>query len=171
MTAVATIEYPVKAAVFETTQAATLAVRELRKAGFSSDQISVICSRDHAHDHFGDCHLEATHDQTDATLSSGTIAAMGLGSAVVATAVVLSGGGALVAIGAFAGLALAGTLAAVFSSRGVGKETADFHEQALQSGNLLVAVEVHSDDAELWLERAEEVFREAGAVPVSLAEG
>jgi len=171
MTTASPVDYPVKAAVFETAEAATRAVKDLREAGFSADQISVICSREHADYHFGECHQETAGDQTDAALNAGTVGAMGLGGACVASAVVLSGGGALVAIGAFAGLTLSGTLAAMFASRGVGKEAADFHEQALQAGNLLVAVEVHSDDVEAWLERAEEVFRKEGVVPVALSEG
>lgn len=167
----ASVEYPIRAAVFETVAGATQAVKDLREAGFSADQISVICSREHADRHFGECREETVDDQTMVIPDPSAIAAIGIGGTAFASAIVLSGGGALIALGAFASVTLAGTLASIFASRGVGQETADFHEQALQAGDLLVAVEVHGDDTELWLDRAENVLQTAGARPVSLSEG
>ena len=171
MSSTRTVEYPIRAAVFETTLGATRAVKDLRSAGFSADQISVICSREHAHKHFGECREVTAGEQTSQALDPSAIAALGIGGTAFASAVVLSGGGALVALGAFASVALTGTLAAVFASRGVEKEVIDFHEQSLRAGDLLVAVEVHGDDAEQWLARADKVFAEAGAKPLALPEG
>lgn len=168
MSATPTIEPPIRAAVFETTQEATQAVEALRTAGFSADQISVICSREHAHKHFGECREVTAGEQTSQPLDPSAIAAMGIGGTAFASAVVLSGGGALIALGAFASVALTGTLASIFASRGVSKEAVDFHEQALSAGDLLVTVEVDGDDAEQWLSRADDVFADAGAKPLTL---
>ncbi|MFT5326231.1 MAG: alanine dehydrogenase [Planctomycetaceae bacterium] len=170
MTTDTSVEYPIRAAVFETVAGATQAVKALRTAGFSEDQISVICSQEHADKHFGGCREEMVGDHAMAIPDPSAIAALGIGGTAFASAIVLSGGGALIALGAFATVTLAGTLASFFASRGVATEVADFHEQALQAGDLLVAVEVHGDDTELWLSRAENVFHETGAKPVSLDE-
>jgi hypothetical protein len=164
------VEYPVRAAVFETVAGAAQAVKDLRTAGFSADQISVICSREHADKHFGECREETVDDHTMVIPDPSAIAALGIGGTAFASAIVLSGGGALIAIGAFASVTLAGTLASIFASRGLASEVTDVHEQALQAGDLLVAVEVHGDDTEQWLARAEQVFHEAGAKPLALHE-
>lgn len=165
------VESPVKAAVFEDIDAATTAVRELRAAGFPAEQISVVCSEEHAQKHFGKYTEKPAGSHTGTAIDSSVVAGLGLSGAAAVSAVVLSGGAAMVAVGAFAGLALTGTLVSLFASRGVEKEIADFHDQALQGGDLLVAVEVHGSDAAIWLNRAEEVFRKAGAKPLALPEG
>lgn len=171
MAASTSVDAPVRAAVFEDKDAATRAVQELRAAGFSVDQISVVCSEEHMQKHFGEYTEKPAGSHTSPALSSAAIAGLGLSGAAGVSALVLSGGAAVVAVGAFAGLALTGTLVSLFASRGVEKEIADFHDQALQAGDLLVAVEVHGSDAEAWLDKADEVFRRVGAKPIELPEG
>ncbi len=171
MSTTPTVDYPIRAAVFETTLGAARAVKDLRAAGFSADQISVICSREHAHKHFGEYRETTTGEQTSHTIDPSAVAALGIGRTAFASAVVLSGGRALIALGAFASVTLTGTLASIFASRGVEKDAIDFHEQSLHAGDLLVAVEGHDDDAEQWLDHADQVFADAGAKPLSLPEG
>jgi len=69
------------------------------------------------------------------------------------------------------GGALAGSFAGAMMTRGFEKSAADFYDQAVQSGQLLVAVEVHGPDSEPKLAEAERILHEAGAVPVPLPEG
>lgn len=161
---------PVRAAVYKSVEAARQAVQALRAAGFSSDAISVICSEMHANEHFGATVQETGLGKTEHAINSAGVAGLGLGAAAVLTTLMLPGGAAIFALGAFTGLAIAGTLASLFATRGMDRETTDFFEQSLQEGDLLVAVEIHGDDAAQWLARAEDIFRETGAKPLPLAE-
>lgn len=165
-----TTDHVVRGAVFETAEETTQAVQALRTAGFSPDQISVICSQEHARRHFGECREETIDDETMMIPDPSAVAALGIGGTAFASAIVLSGGGALIALGAFAGVTLTGTLASYFASQGVSHEIAHFHEQAVREGDLLVTVEVHDDNSGVWKERAERVFREANAKPFVLPE-
>lgn len=158
-----TTEHLVRGAVFETTDSASQAVKQLRAAGFSPTQISVICSQEHASRHFGECREETVGGETAIIPDPSAIAALGIGGTAFASAIVLSGGGALVALGAFASVTLTGTLASYFATRGVSSEAADWHEQAVSEGNLLVVVEVEHPDNQHQLKRAEEVFRQTDA--------
>jgi hypothetical protein len=54
-------------------------------------------------------------------------------------------------------------------TRGVEKEAADFYDQELRRGQILVVVERHGSGPSL--DDADRAMREAGAVPFSLREG
>jgi hypothetical protein len=56
-------------------------------------------------------------------------------------------------------------------TRGFEKEIADYYEQAVQKGKILVAVEVHGAGEEQRLAKAERILAEAGSEPVALPEG
>lgn len=161
---------PVRAGVYGSIDAATDAVHSLRAAGFTSDQISVVSSEEHAQRHFGALTEEPAGAHVSRSVGGGAAAGLGLGGAAVA-GVLLAGGTPVVALGALGGLALTGTLIGLFASRGAEKEAADFYDQSLQAGDLLVVVEIHGDDAERQLARAEEIFRETGAKPLALPAG
>ncbi|MEX0713629.1 MAG: hypothetical protein WD278_14825, partial [Pirellulales bacterium] len=64
-----------------------------------------------------------------------------------------------------------GGLVGAMMTRGVEKELADYYDQAVLKGRILVAAEVAGDEENASLAEAERVFREAGAEPVSLPEG
>ena len=134
------------------------------------DVISVVCSEEHANEHFGVTVRQTGLETVGHAMDSAGVAGLGLGAVAVLTSLVIPGGAALYVLGAFSGLAIAGTLTSLFTTRGMDRETTDFFEQSLQKGDLLVAVEIHGDDAAQWLARAEEVFRATGAKPQSLAE-
>jgi hypothetical protein len=161
---------PVRASVYKTVEAARQAVQALRAAGFPEEAISVVCSEEHAHEHFGATVQQTGLRKAEPLLNSAGVAGLGLGTAALATSIMLPGGAALFAVGAFTGLAIAGTLASLFASRSMDREATDFFEQSLQEGDLLVVVEIHGDDAAQGLARAEKIFRETGAKPLPLAE-
>jgi hypothetical protein len=54
-------------------------------------------------------------------------------------------------------------------TRGVEKEAADFYDQQLRRGQILVVVEQHKVSPSL--DDADRAMREAGAVPFTLREG
>ena len=66
---------------------------------------------------------------------------------------------------------LAGGLVGAMMSRGFDKEVANFYDQALQRGQILVSVEEEGPDAQQRLALAEEIFAGAGAETLSLPEG
>lgn len=125
---------PVRAANYTSVESAREAVQALKAAGFSRDEISVVCSEEHAHEHFGVPVQETGLKKSEYALNSAAAAGLGLGAATILGSLVLSSGATLFAIRAFAGLAITGTLVSLFASRGLDRETTDFFEQSLQEG-------------------------------------
>ena len=85
----------------------------------------------------------------------------------------LSAGPAFAVLGG-AGLitgGLVGSFLGAMATRGVEKEAANFYDQAIQSGKLLVVVEDHGEGAADRLLEAERLFAQAGAEPLPLREG
>ncbi len=163
-----------EAGVFDSVDDAARAVHGLLDAGFSKDQITVVCSDETKERYFREFeHQEpaGTHTTT-ATIAGGTIGAVLGGLAVIASAAA-TGSLALWAAGpitAWAG-GVAGGLVGAMMTRGVEKELANFYQQAVVSGQILVAVEVHRPDDPRLLTRAAQVLAEAGAKPLPLPEG
>lgn len=73
-------------------------------------------------------------------------------------------------IGIWAGGVLGGFLGAM-ATRGIEKEAANFYDQAVSGGKLLVAVEEHQSATEPSLAIAEQILTTAGAEPLPLPEG
>lgn len=164
-------ERPVRVGVFGSVAAADAAVHGLAEAGFDRAHISVVCS-DETKEHF---FREYEHEKPAGTKTPGTALKGGIAGAIVgglftAIGLVATGGLGLVVIGPlFVGHGAAfGTFIGAMMSRGVEREVANFYDQALRRGQILVAGE--SDDPEMLL-RAERVFEEAGAHPVKLPAG
>ena len=67
--------------------------------------------------------------------------------------------------------AAVGTFVGAMMSRGVEHEVANFYDQALPKGDILVAAEVAAGDDATMLDRAERVFVAAGARPIALPQG
>jgi len=167
----------VRVGVFRRIDDADRAVRALVDAGFDREHVSVICPT---------CTQEKWQDHAKRELPAGARApaaaaggsAIGalLGGLVGVTGAIASGGTALliagpVLLGGAAGGAVAGGLIGAMSTRGVEKEIADYYDQALQKGRILVAVEEHGPDGAELLARAERVLEQAGAEPIALTEG
>jgi len=160
--------------VFTDIDAARQAVLGLLEAGFSKEQINVICSDETKERHFQEFeHQEPAGTYTPtATIVGGTIGAALGGLAVVASAAA-TGSLALWAAGpitAWAG-GVAGGLVGAMMTRGLEKEIADFYQQAVVSGQILVAAEDDRPNNERSLATAAEILARAGAKPLSLPEG
>lgn len=161
---------PVRAAVFSEVSQADQAISRLLAAGFTKDQITVVCSDDAKERHFRDFqHQEPAGAHTaEAAAAGGAIGALvgGLSSAGMATAV----GVPLLFAGPpfLVGGLVAGGFIGAMTTRGTEKEVADYYDQALTRGKLLVAIE---DDDPARLQQAEQLFAESGSDSVSLTEG
>jgi hypothetical protein len=166
------LDRPVRAGVFSSVATAGEAVRRLLAAGFSQEQITVVCSDENKEQFFREFeHQQPAGANTPAAAAVGGTIGASLGG-VAAGAVGLATGGlpliGAAGIGIWAGGVLGGFLGAM-ATRGIEKEAADFYDQAVSEGKLLVAVEEH--DARPALAAAEQVLAEAGAEPLPLPEG
>jgi outer membrane lipoprotein SlyB len=163
-----------EAGIFDEVDAARQAVHGLLEAGFTTGQINVICSDETKEKYFQEFeHQEPAGTYTPrATIVGGTLGAALGGFAVVASAAA-TGSLALWAAGpitAWAG-GVAGGLVGAMMTRGVEKEIADFYQQAVISGQILVAVEDDRPNNKASLATAARVLAAAGAKPLALPEG
>lgn len=163
---------PVRVGVFSTFREADRAIDGLLAEGFTEKEISVICPQCASPVHGG------VHEQAPAGAHAPEAAAAGgaLGALVgllgTAVAITATGGAGLLVAGPLLGGAATGAVAGGFlgamTTRGFEPEIADFYDQSLEEGKILVAVEDH-DEARLRV--AERVIAAAGTEPIRLPEG
>src|SRR5262245_3571945 len=165
---------PIRAAVFSTVEETKEAVSRLLAAGFSNDQITVICSDDTKERHFRDFeHQEMAGSNTPAAAAAGGAIGATLGSLATGAVGLAIGGVPLIVaggIGLMAGAVWGGFIGAMMT-RGIEKEAANFYDQEVQEGKLLVTVEQTKAAAHPTLNEAERILAEAGAQPLPLTEG
>lgn len=163
-----------EAGVFSNVEDARKAVHQLLNAGFTIEQITVICSDQTKERYFREFeHQEPAGTFTPAAAAVGGTIGAAIGGLSVIAAAVATGGAALWAAGpitAWAG-GVAGGLVGAMMTRGVEKELANFYQQAVVEGQILVAAEEEGPDHEAILARAANILKEAGANPVPLPEG
>jgi hypothetical protein len=170
----------VEVGVFATVDDARDAVRGLLAAGFTKNQITVVCSDETKEQYFHEFehqHPAGTYTPT-AAIAGGTIGAL-LGGLTVVGAAIGTGSLALWAAGpitAWAG-GVAGGLVGAMMTRGVEKELANYYQQAVMDGQILVAAEELPDsngpqqNDRPTLGDAARILAEAGAKPLTLPEG
>jgi hypothetical protein len=164
---------PLRAGVFADVNAADIAVRRLLEAGFSKDEISVVCSDAAVERHFKAFHKQdpaGTHTP-GAALGGGAIGATLGGLAAVAGGLATGGIGLLATAGiaTWAGGVVGGLVGAMMS-RGVEKELANYYQQAVIDGDILIAVDPR-DDSPARLQTASRILCDSGAKPLKLPEG
>ena len=165
---------PVRAGIFSTPQAAERAISALLAAGFTKEQITVICSDETKERYFREFeHQEPAGANTQAAAATGgaigatvgSVAAGAIGAATGGLPLIVAGG-----IGLMAGAVWGGFIGAMMT-RGIEKEAANFYDQEVQRGKLLVTVEEHGEHERPTLADAERIFAAAGADPIPLPEG
>jgi len=171
------IDKPYRVATFRTVAAADRAIRSLLAAGFSHDELAVVCSDKHKEELLPDVKTPRPDDSYPAT-------AIGIGSAIGATlgglalvaSAFVTGGATLVTTGPVlvGGGAIGGAFAGAMSTRGLEGELGAYYEQAVRLGQILVAVDLTKEpNTERRAERlakAERLLAEVGAEPVALTE-
>jgi hypothetical protein len=166
---------PVRVAVYDSIPEAEEAISQLLAAGFAKHDLSVICSEQAVADHFIEQGLE---DRQPADV----LARAGVGGAIGSTVgglaflgLATSAGSIIVALGPLVPAIISGGIAGSFlgamTSRGVDPDAADFYDQSVETGKLLVVAEDHSEKADRNLSKAEQIFANSGAVPIPLMEG
>lgn len=164
----------VRAGAFASLAAADRAVSDLLAAGFTKEQITVICS-----DEAREAHFRQFEHQEPAGAHAGTGAAAGatIGAALGGLTAIAVGAGTgnipLVIAGATgigAGSAMGGFLGAM-TTRWTEKEASNYYDQAVREGQILVSVEITGPNAQTRLQDAARIIAAAGATPVPLPKG
>ena len=157
-----TIENRLEVGVFTTVESARRAVQGLLADGFPKDQITVMCSDETKERYFQEFeHQEPAGTYTPAAAITGATIGALLGGASVVVASAATGGVAILAAGpitAWAG-GVAGGLVGAMMTRGVEKELANFYQQAVIDGQILVAAEEPGGHAGRRSERPAEFSR------------
>jgi hypothetical protein len=165
---------PFRAGVFNTVPLAEEAVRSLLAEGFSVEQITVVCSDEVKERHFREFeHTEPAGTNAPAAAAVGSAvgaAVMGATTATLGSLISMDAAAAMGGAGLWTGTIFGGFVGAMLS-RGTENELANFYNQALEEGKILVAAEAHGDEADGKLARAAAILAEKGAEPLPLAEG
>jgi hypothetical protein len=170
-----TTDTPVRVGVFSDVASTERAISRLLAAGTRREQITVICSDETKERYFREFERQkpAGSNAPAAAAAGGTFGAALGGMATLAGGIALGGLPLLVLGGAgiLTGGVVGGFLGAMLS-RGFEKEAANFYDQAVQRGKLLIAVEDHTAAGPENLARAERILAESGAErPMPLPEG
>jgi len=156
---------------FDTIAQADRAIRQLLAAGFSKDQLAVICPAKFKN-HFLP---EAPQADTPTADAGGAIAmggAMGAtlgGLALVATVITGGVAGVMTAVVLIGGGAFAGGFSNLIVSKGYEKEADDHYKRAIERGQIVVGVEIHGEDHTGQLAEAQRILSEAGATALESA--
>lgn len=165
---------PVRVGVYDTIPEAEQALHRLLEAGFSKKQLAVVCSDKYKEAIFRNevpIAEQAGSYTPEAIVAGGLIGATLGGLALVATTLATGGAGIIAGYALLGGGAFAGSFTGAMMTRGFEKEIADFYDQAIQRGKILVAVEIHGSDSAERLAQAEHILADAGANPLPLEEG
>lgn len=163
----------IQAGVFSTLSGADRAVEQLLAAGFTKEEVTVVCSDKVAEAHFKPFeHQEPAGSHTPAAAATGGAIGAALGG-LAALAGAATGGLAFLAAGGIALWAggMVGGLVGAMMTRGVERELANFYNQAVSEGKILVAAENHREDEPQRLALARRILSDAGAEPMTLPEG
>jgi hypothetical protein len=166
---------PLRVGVFGSLEAADAAIVRLLNAGFTREQITVVAPAS-IKKHFEGFKAELPGGtRTVPAAATGTAVGAVIGGIVAGAALIGTGAAALVVAGpliaAASGGAAAGGFIGAMLTRGFEDEAAQFYDQSLRLGKILVGVEYTGLDQRERLARAELVLAEAGAEHLPLSKG
>jgi len=163
-----------RAGVYATVEAAQKAVSGLLAAGFDREHITVVTSDPRKAAFFHEFeHQEPAGVNTPAAMAAGGAIGATIGSVATGAVGVATGGIPLIVaggIGLMAG-AVWGSFIGAMLTRGIEKEAANFYDQEVQRGRLLVTVDECPRENGPTLLDAERILADAGAAPLPLPEG
>jgi len=160
-----TKDIPNRVGFFSTAAQADQAIRGLLSAGFTKEQIAVICPEQCKDQFQGVRHPDPPGSHgVEAAVEGGALGAALGGIALVAAAVATGGAGLLTAVPVLiGGGAIAGGFSSLIVREGYGEGVAEYYEEAIHQGKIVVGVEDESADHEARLALAERILAEAGA--------
>jgi hypothetical protein len=162
--------------VFDRIADADRAVQELVDAGIAKERITVVCPTCTKEKYEGFKKLEPSGSHAVAGAATGGAIGALLGGLVGATTVAAAtaataGTGLLVAgtlLSAGGGAAVFGGFVGAMMTRGMEHEVADFYDQALEKGQILVAVERGDDVTPEQVAAADRIFAALGVENMTL---
>lgn len=168
------LEQPIRAGVLSNLTEAQVVVKRLMEEGFTTEQVTVVCSDESIESHFRQFEHQdpAGKSLPGAATAGSTIGAM-VGGLAAAAAGAATGNVTLALLGGAAGVCTGGILGGFLGAmmtRGIEREAADFYDQAVTEGEVLITVNVQGEDAQARLTLAEQVLTEAGAKAIPLRE-
>jgi len=168
-------------AVFSSPERADRALHALRGDGFLPQELFVITSHSAAREYFS---RYARQDPAGEHTPEAAVAGGAMGAAVGAVGTTAAGAALAAAGGSLGGIALTlaggpiawtgaivGGFVGAMLTRGIEKEAANYYDQSVAAGKILIGVEVHGDAAEPRLAAAERLLAAHGAEPIPLPEG
>lgn len=168
------LKQAVRAGVFSTLDEADDAVSRLLASGFTKEQITVICSDEVIKAHYRQFeHQEPAGAKTDNAVVAGSTIGATIGGLTAVAFGAATGNVPLVIAGA-TGLLGGGTVGGFVGAmvtRGMEKELANYYDQSVLNGKILVAVELNEPKSQVRLAEAARIISETGAEPVKLPEG
>lgn len=168
------LEKPIRVGIFSSIDEADHAVAGLLDAGFTAEEITVVCSDRAIEDRYVRFeHQSPAGSHTVAGVTIGGAIGAALGGLTTIAGLATSGGVGLLVAGAFGtwmGGVVGGFIGAM-TTRGVEKELANFYDQEVTRGKILVAAEDHTEAQRQRLAVATRILADAGAEPMALAEG
>lgn len=164
----------VEVGVFDSVSSAKCAVDRLHQCGFTVEEITVVCSdetKERWFKEFDHQQPAGTHTAKSSLVGGAVGATLGtlavLGSAVATGSIALWAAGPIFA---WTG-GVAGGLVGAMMTRGIEKELANYYQQAVVEGDILVAVAATASANAKELASAAQVFADCGAKPLSLGKG
>jgi hypothetical protein len=164
----------VRVGVYGNIAAADAAVNGLLAAGFVRDEITVMCSDEAVERHFKEFeHQKPAGTYTPAAAAAGSVIGAAIGGLAAVAGLLTTGGLAILAAGGLAAWTggVVGGLVGAMMTRGVERELANFYDQALTAGKILVAIDTGEPPDLPRLDNAERILAGAGAEPMALPEG
>jgi hypothetical protein len=161
-----TIGKPFRIGFFNSVAEADLAARRLLSAGFSKDELAIICPQQF-HEHFSTnvprAERPGSHAAAAIVEGSAVGAALG-GIGLVAAAITTSGLAILPAAAVLiGGGVLAGGFSGLILRDGYGEEIGQYYEEAVRLGKIVVGVRIEGEHSDVRLSDAEHILKEAGA--------
>lgn len=160
----------VRVGVFQSIGAADTAFESLRASGFTTHELTVLCSNDWQRRHFPDSVSEVEDPQSAKSASIGGAVGALLGGVGAAVGLATVAGIPVIVAGTLGGAlggGVVGSLTGVMAERGFDPEEVDYFDQAVTDGKILISVQPVEHDP-VRLNAAEKLLRNAGAEPISL---
>jgi hypothetical protein len=156
---------PIRGAAFDTVAKAERAIQRLLVAGFTDDQVLTICPSKFQEECVCAKHL-ASSGSAPAEFTKGAATGFALGGLAL-TATVLTGGVTAPAAGLLLGAsAFVGAFSNLIITKGYEVEVPEFVRRPLNSGRIVLGVEVRDTYPAARLEEAQRILTEAGGEPL-----
>jgi hypothetical protein len=154
-----------RAGAFDTVAQAERAIHRLLAAGFSHDQLAVICPAKFKGHFLPEApQVEAPSADAGGAIAMGGALGATLGGLALAATVITGGmAGVIAGVVLIGGGAIAGGFSNLIVSKGYEQEADDYYKQAIERGQIVVGVEVHGEGGAGQLAEAQHILDEAGA--------